>query len=269
MDPRHQGVAQFLQGSYFIQIVCTDGDIGDLSGDLCALADGNTNICRRQCRGIVDAVTDHNDFMTCLLLLLHEPCFVLRQHLGIILIHADGTRNCPSDTVAVSCHHDYLVDSETLQLSDDLRSLFSERILDADHCSQLAVNCHIQAGVFLRQLVEQLLSALRNLCLLILKYEMVAADDDLLAFQSGRDSMRYNIFHFGMQFFMYQLLAGCFPHHCLCHGMREMLLQAGGDPKQFLCWLSVKGYHIRHGRLCLGQCSGLVKYNGGGICHSL
>ena len=150
MDPLHQRVAQFLQGSHFIQIVCADGHIRDLSGDLCTLADGNTNICRRQCRGIVDAVTDHNDFMTCLLLLLHESCLILRQYLGIILIHADGTRNCPGDTIAVSCHHDYLVDSETLQLSDDLRSLFSERILDADHCSQLAVNCHIQAGVFLR-----------------------------------------------------------------------------------------------------------------------
>ena len=98
---------------------------------------------------------------------------------------------------------------------------------------------------------------------------MIAANDDLLAFQSGRDSMSYNIFHFGMQFFMYQLLAGCFPHHCLRHGMREMLLQAGGDPKKFICGLSVKGYHIRHGGLCLGQCSGLIKYDGSGICHSL
>ena len=81
--------------------------------------------------------------------------------------------------------------------------------------------------------------------------------------------MGYDIFHFGMQFFMYQLLAGCFPHHCLCHGMREMLLQAGGDPKKFICGLSVKGYHIRHGGLCLGQSSGLIKYDGSGIGHSL
>ena len=46
MDPLHQRVAQFLQGSYFMQIVRTDGDIGDLSGDLCALADGNPYVCR-------------------------------------------------------------------------------------------------------------------------------------------------------------------------------------------------------------------------------
>ena len=118
-------------------------------------------------------------------------------------------------------------------------------------------------------MIEQFLPAFRNLCLFILEYEVITSDNDLLAIQGRRNTVSHDIFHFGMQFFMHQLLAGCLTYHCLCHGMREMLLQAGSNPKQLIRRLPVKGYHICHRRLCLGQSTGLVKYDGRGICHSL
>ena len=111
MDPLHQGVAQFLQGSYFIQIVRTDGDIRDLSGNLCTVTDGDTYICCGQCGRIIDTISDHNDLMAGLLLLFYELCLVLRQYLGIIFIHTNDICDGLCNAVAVSRHHYDFADS--------------------------------------------------------------------------------------------------------------------------------------------------------------
>ena len=81
-------------------------------------------------------------------------------------------------------------------------------------------------GVLLRQMIKQLLLSFRNLSLFILKDKVIAANDNLLACNRGRNPMCHKVFYFSMHLFMYQVSSGCLTNHCLCHGMREMLLKA-------------------------------------------
>ena len=119
--------------------------------------------------------------MSGLFLPFYELCLILRQHLGIILIHTDDVRNGSCNTVAVPCHHYNFADSQLFQLTNDLGGFLSQRIFNADHGCQLAINRHVQMRVLFEKMIEQFLFALRDLCLLILKYEVVASDDNLLA----------------------------------------------------------------------------------------
>ena len=48
MNPFHQTVAQHTKHQNFCQIVCGNGDIRDLTRNLCALADGDSNVCGRK-----------------------------------------------------------------------------------------------------------------------------------------------------------------------------------------------------------------------------
>ena len=46
MNPFHQTVAQHTKHQNFCQIVCGNGDIA-ISRAICALADGDSNVCRK------------------------------------------------------------------------------------------------------------------------------------------------------------------------------------------------------------------------------
>lgn len=64
------------QADEFKQIICSNGDVRDLPGDGGSVADGNTYISLRQCRGVVDAVPDHYDSVSSCTLQLHKFCLI-------------------------------------------------------------------------------------------------------------------------------------------------------------------------------------------------
>ena len=123
--------------------------------------------------------------------------------------------------------------------------------------------------ILLRKFLKKLLFILRHLCILILKYEMMAADDDLPALQCRINAVGDNIFYLWMKLLMNQITFYCLIDNRLCHGMRKMLFQTGCDPEKLIGWLSVKGNHVHYGRLRLCQCSGFVKYYRICLCHCL
>ena len=68
---------------------------------------------------------------------------------------------------------------------------------------------------------------------------------------------------------MNQMTAHRLADHSVCHGVGEMLLQAGRHPQHLVLVPALKGHDIRHHRLRLGQGSRLVKDDGIRLRHSL
>lgn len=83
-----------------------------------------------------------------------------------------------------------------------LRSFRTERILDADHSRQSSRDREIQVGVLCRECLKLLFLALRDHALLILKYEVVASDQNLILSDMGGNSMGHDIVDFGMHLLM-------------------------------------------------------------------
>ena len=118
-------------------------------------------------------------------------------------------------------------------------------------------------------MIKQFLFSFRNLCLFILKNKVIAANDNLLTCNRGRNAMCYKVFHLGMHLFMYQTSSGCLTNHCLRHGMRKMLFKTCRYRKQFIFGLIIERHNIHNCRLCLRQCTRFIKNDGFGFCHSL
>ena len=124
-------------------------------------------------------------------------------------------------------------------------------------------------GILLRQALEQFLRTLRKGSSLILKYKMIASNHGFPAVDRGGNTMCHHILHLGMHFLMIQtFFPGCLNNR-FCHGMWEMLLHAGCNPKKLIRAVPVKGNHFCHGRLCLGQCAGLIKDDCISLSHCL
>ena len=103
---------------------------------------------------------------------------------------------------------------------------------------------------------------------LIFHYEMPASDHCLFAFYSCRNTMGYNIFHFGMHFFMNKVFFSGSVDHSPCHRMRKMLFHTCCNAQKFIgAQFIVKGYYICNYRFCLCKGTCFVKYDGGGISH--
>ena len=97
-----------------MEIICPHRHICNLACNLCAITDGNADISCRQCRRIIDTITDHDHLSSGILFCLNKACFIFRQYLGMILIHTDFLCNCRCHAVTVSGHHNNLGDSEFL-----------------------------------------------------------------------------------------------------------------------------------------------------------
>ena len=116
-------------------------------------------------------------------------------------------------------------------------------------------------GTIFRKVLKLLFSILRQCALLILKYEMVASNHDAFFAHIGSDTVRYDVIHSRVHLLMYQMTFFRFLYDRVCHRMREMFFQAGCDTKQFFLLHAVERYYIGYNRFCLGQGSGLVKYD--------
>ena len=107
--------------------------------------------------GIVDAVSDHDNLASGCLFTLDKTGFILRKHLGIILVHTDALCDGACRPLAVTRHHDDLLDTGAAQGIDNCLRLLTERIFNTDHGCKLSLDGQIQMGILLRQALEQFL----------------------------------------------------------------------------------------------------------------
>ena len=77
----------------------------------------------RQSRGVVDAVTDHDDRVSGGTLPADEVCLILRQDLGVELVHPYLLRHTGGGTAVVAGHHDHLADAAVVERTDGVLGL--------------------------------------------------------------------------------------------------------------------------------------------------
>ena len=159
-----------------------------------------------------------------------EGSFLLRQDFRIIIINPHQRGNSLRGTFTVPCHHDDLVDAKIVKSSDDIGSLRFQGIFDQDHGGKAAVNGHVQVRILIRQGIKPCLLLIGDLHAFVFKDKMIAPDTDLFPVYAAGDSMRHDIFHSGMTFFVLQIPADRLLHHSVCDGVGIMLLQACGQP---------------------------------------
>ena len=116
-------------------------------------------------------------------------------------------------------------------------------------------------GILWRQSIKALLLPFWDPALFVLKHKMGAADQNLFSVDGTGDPMCHQIFHFGMILFMSQAAAPRFRYNGVCHRMRKMFLQAGGQPQHFLFIFAAERNHLRHPRAGVSQRAGFVKDN--------
>ena len=122
-------------------------------------------------------------------------------------------------------------------------------------------------GVLCRECLKLLFLALRDHALLILKYEVVASDQNLILSDMGGNSMGHDIVDFGMHLLMDEsFFFGC-RNNRVRHGVWEMLFQAGSDPEHLIPIASLKGDNIGNDRLCLCECACLIKDDRVRLCN--
>ncbi len=156
-----------------------------------------------------------------------------------------------------------------MQLINDALRLLAERIKDAEHRLQSAVNGHVKLRILARQRSETLLLLCRKRRALVLEDEVVAADDGLLAVHQTGNAVGYHVLHLGMHLRMLDASLLGLMHHRVCDGMREMLLQAGSQLQCLRLVYAVEGLDPHHLRCRMGQRTGLIKDNGIGLGHGL
>ena len=150
-------------------------------------ADGDAHVRLGQSRGVVDAVADHDDLPARRLFPADEVGLILRQNLGVELIHAYLPGHGLRGLAVIPGHHDYLADAAGVQRFNGSLGFLPQGIRNADLRCQTADNAQIQVRIFLRQGIEFFLLTLRNHAALILKNEVSAADDDLSVLHRAGD----------------------------------------------------------------------------------
>ena len=113
----------------------------------------------------------------------------------------------------------------------------------------------------LRKRIEPLLFPIRNCTSLILKDEMRAADDHPLRPDGAGNAMGHEVFHLGVHLLVGEPAVPRGLYHGVGHGVREMLLQAGGQAQHLLFAVAAEGDDPRHHRAGIGQRAGLVKHD--------
>ena len=262
VDPLHETVTELLECHQFIQVICANGDVGNFTSQLCAITDSNANIRCRKSRRIVDPVPDHNGFGSVFPFSLNEAGLVFRKHFGIIFVHTNTLSDDCCSSFAVARHHYHLGDTCFFQLSDGVCCFFTQRIFDADHSYQLAVDSHIKVRVSFRQVFKLCLSGIIYDAIFIFKDEVITSDHDLSVIDFRRNTVSDDIIHLRVHFSMFKTLLSRSIHNGFCHGVREVFFQTCCDPQHFIVGFITEvddGSYDRHG---FRQRSCLIEYDG-------
>ena len=189
-------------------------------------------------------------------------CLVLREHLGVIFIDANGARDGRSGLFVVAGHHHDLADAAGMKRADRVGRLSTQRIGDADHCRQNAGNRQIEMRAFAVERHKRRLFPLGDAAALVLEDEMIAADDDLMSLDRAGNAVRHDVFHAGMIFLVVQAAPPGLLDHGVGQRMRIVLLETRGQTQHIILGSSAEGHDLRHTRLGIGERAGLVKDDG-------
>ena len=167
--------------------------------------------------------------------------------------------------LVVAREHDDALEPEHPQVGDGLADPGLERILDAEHAHDRAVDRQIQRRQALHLELDLLLNVGLELCALILEYKVRRTNDGATPFDGRSDAVRHDVLDGSMAFTVLKLALACRIDHGACHRMREMLLQAGRKTQDLVLAPAVGREHASQTRLRLGERSGLIKHNGVGL----
>ena len=121
--------------------------------------------------------------------------------------------------------------------------------------------------IFRRERFELFLLARGDDALLVLKHEVVAADDDLFAVHAARDAVRHDVIHARMALLVGDAALFRLGHNGLGHRVRVMLLKTGREREHVVFFLAAERHDRRHARRGMGQRAGLIKDNGVRLRH--
>ena len=124
-DARHELGRELSQGHKLEEVLRGDRNVGDLSGNRGSRRDGDAGVGFRECGRVVHAVADHDDRAPGGLFRADEGGLILRQHLGVDLIHADLRRDGLGSLAIIACHHDDLVNAACMQRAHCVGSLLA------------------------------------------------------------------------------------------------------------------------------------------------
>ena len=261
IDAVHQLRTELSQDQELTEVVRTDRDIRHFSGDGGAVTDGNAHIRLGEGRGVVDAVADHDHGVSSAALRLHKGSLVIGQNFRVELVdvqrRGDRLRGAP----VVTGHHADFADAKGVELIDDLRGLRAQRVKNAQHCDEHAVQRQVQVGVGGRELLKLVLLARRHSAALILKNKVVASDQSLLAVYGRGNAVGDDILHLGVHFVVYDAALRSFPDHRVGDGVRVVLLQAGGQTQALGLIGSAEGHYFDNFGGGMSQCAGLIEHN--------
>ena len=116
-------------------------------------------------------------------------------------------------------------------------------------------------GVGIGKTVEFCLVALRHPASLILKHEVIAADDDLLALDGARDAVRHDILHAGVIFLVVQAAYARLLYDGIGQRVRIVLLEAGSQTQHIVLAAAAERNDLRHARLRIGQRARLIEHD--------
>ena len=269
MNPRHQRRRQPPQGHKLPQALGRDRNVGNFPRDCRARVDCNADIRLGQRGRIVHAVPNHNHRMPLGARTADILRLILRQNLRAELVHADLRRHSRRGCAVIARHHDGMRNAAFMQGADNLPRLRTERVGHTDDRRERSRNAEVQMRIFGRQRSEFFLLARGDRTALVLKDEMCAPDDDLFPVDTAGNAVRHHILHAGVVFLMVQPARLCLVDHRIRHGVRVVLLKAGGKAEHFVLVPTAEGHNLRHTRRGIGQGSRLVKDHRVGIRNRL
>ena len=261
-DTALQGVGDGLEDDQLLEAVGLDGHICDLAGDGSTGVDGDADVSGREGGGVVDAVADHHDGVALALGPLDESSLVLGQDFGEELVHTHLLCDGGGGALAVTGHHDGVGDAEAAQSAQHAGSFRTQRVGDADDAGQTARSGQIEVRVLRLKVIELLALVLGDGAVLVLKDEVVAADDDPLTADAAGDAVGHDILYFGVHLFVGDAALFGLPDDGVGHRVGEVLLEAGGQLQNFALAATGEGDDLDHLGGSAGQGAGLVEDDG-------
>ena len=196
---------------------------------------------------------------------LHIRVLILGQQLGLKLVDPRLSRNALGRALGVARKHNDMFDAQRMQIGDGLAHSGLERILDAEHAHDRAVDRQVQRRQALHLGLDALLDVGFELRALILKYKVRGTDDGATPFDGRSDTVCHDVLDGGVALAMLEPALTCRIDHGARHRMRKMLLQASGKAQDLVLAPAIGGEYAGKTRLRLGERTGLIKHNGVGL----
>ena len=115
--------------------------------------------------------------------------------------------------------------------------------------------------IFIGEILKLLLLVVCNHTALILKYKMIASDNNLLAIYRTSDSMCNNILNLRMLFLMDKTFFLCRLYNCICHTMWIVFFKACCKSKHFVLISIIKCNYILYFWTSISERSSFIEYN--------